>query len=138
MSDEPTDTPISAETAAALAALDRVLLLAEQRGQVAEEMRQIAEEVIERYDRAIQVARKGHELTEQAIQRAEQEQARADAAENDLHKPTGEAIVKAYYKAKRRNKRLTLRKYLQDQGIPEREGYIRKVKVAYDRRKRKG
>jgi hypothetical protein len=62
---------------------------------------------------------------------AENEQLRAEL--DQARTQTGEDIVRDYYEEKSRRPSLTLRQYLKERGIPEREGYIRKCKVAYDR-----
>lgn len=73
---------------------------------------------------------------------AESERLRAEAdrlraATTGVDKQPADAIISAYYEARQTSKRLTLRQYLKDIGIPGRESYIRKRKVLFDKAKRR-
>lgn len=57
-----------------------------------------------------------------------------DITYNKPAEPTAEQIIANYYMRRGRNKKLSLRQHIKDSGTTLSEGYIRKVKVAYDKR----
>lgn len=54
------------------------------------------------------------------------------------NKLSADAIIAKFYMRRGRNKKLTLRQHMKDVGTPLSEGYIRKVKWAYDKRHKRG
>lgn len=76
--------------------------------------------------------RKDATAEEMRRQRAEIARLRAEQAERD--KLSAEQIIAKYYMRHGRNKKLTLRQHIKDTETTLSEGYIRKVKVVYDKR----
>jgi len=72
-------------------------------------------------------------------QRAEIKQQAADVErlQTELDNLDANAIIGRYYMRRGRNKKLTFRQHLKDVETPLSEGYMRKVKVAYDKRHRR-